>query len=134
MERFLSPAWFTRLAAGAPAAGAGGDIVLQQVVTGAPEDEIRYQVSVSDGRATIHRGSPAKADMTFTSDYETAAAIAGGTLSTETALSEGRIGVSGNLSRLDVDQPLLGGLDPLGAFRSDTDFGVNAGQGRSPDG
>lgn len=122
MERFLSPAWFRRLASDTGPVPEDADVVLQQVVTGTPGGEVSYQVIVGDGRATILEGSPAEADMTFTSDYNTAAAIASGTLSTETALSEGRIRVSGNLSRLDSHAETLAGLDPMAPARADTLF------------
>ncbi|MDQ2729371.1 MAG: SCP2 sterol-binding domain-containing protein [Actinomycetota bacterium] len=96
--------------------------MLQQVVTGTPDGEVRYQVIIGGGRATILVGSPAEADMTFTSDYNTATAIASGTLSTETALGEGRIRVSGNLSRLDSHAEILSGLDPMAPVRANTLF------------
>lgn len=122
MERFLSPAWFDRVASDADPGAEQAEIVLQQVVTGAPEGEVRYQVIIGGGRATILRGSPAEADMTFTSDYKTATAIASGTMSTETALSEGRIRVTGNLSRLDNHPDAFVSLDPMASARTDTFF------------
>jgi putative sterol carrier protein len=129
MERYLSPAWFDRVASETGPAPEQPDVVLQQVVTGTPEGEVRYQVIIGDGRATILKGSPAEADMTFTSDYNTATAIASGTLSTETALSEGRIRVSGNLSRLDSHAGAVAGLDPLAAARADTRFELRGDDG-----
>lgn len=122
MERFLSPAWFDRVASDTDRAAGQADVVLAQVVTGTPEGEVRYQVIVGGGRATIAKGSPAEADMTFTSDYNTATAIASGTMSTETALSEGRIRVAGNLSCLDSHAEALAGLDPLASTRAETLF------------
>lgn len=122
MERFLSAAWFDRVACAADPAAELPDAVLQQVVTGAPEGEVRYQVIIRGGRATILKGSPGEADMTFTSDYNTATAIASGTLSTEAALSKGRIRVSGNLSCLDGHSEALAGLDPMASARAETLF------------
>jgi alkyl sulfatase BDS1-like metallo-beta-lactamase superfamily hydrolase len=122
VERFLSPAWFALLppADGPPAEGAR--LVLEQRVTGTPEGEVTYQVSIADGRATIAQGSRAGADMTFTSDYGTATAIAAGRLSVETAMAAGRIRVSGNLARLQGAGPVLAGVDPLAAVRAETLF------------
>jgi hypothetical protein len=112
VERFLSPAWFALLppADGPPAEGAR--LVLEQRVTGTPEGEVTYQVSIADGRATIAQGSRAGADMTFTSDYGTV----------ETAMAAGRRRVSGNLARLQGAGPVLAGVDPLAAVRAETLF------------
>ncbi len=129
MERFLSPAWFDRVASGTDPAAEPPDVVLQQVVTNTPEGDVRYQVSVGGGRATILPGSPAEADMTFTSDYNTATAVASGALSTERALSEGRIRVSGNLNRLDCHSEALAGLDPMEPVRADTRFDLGGVDG-----
>ncbi|MDQ6840761.1 MAG: SCP2 sterol-binding domain-containing protein [Actinomycetota bacterium] len=126
MERFLSPAWFDLATRdNEPAADPAG-VVLQQVVTGAPDGEVRYQVIIGDGRATIHMGSPTEADMTFTSDYDTAAAVASGALSTETALSEGRIRVSGDLNCIDRHSEAFAGLDPMASVRAATRFGSSS--------
>ncbi|MDQ2726155.1 MAG: SCP2 sterol-binding domain-containing protein [Actinomycetota bacterium] len=129
MERFLSPAWFERVTGDADQADKHPDVVLAQVVTGTPEGEVRYQVIIDDDRATILVGSPAEADMTFTSDYNTASAIASGALSAETALSEGRIRVSGNLNCLDNHAQALAGLDPMASARADTLFDLPGDDG-----
>lgn len=122
MARFLSPAWFAQLSVDADHGDKPADVVLQQVVTDTPEGVTRYQVSVRNGRATIHHGSPADADMTFTSDYTTATAIASGSLSTEAALSEGRLRVSGNLAAMAENVDSLDGVDPLHSARGKTEF------------
>ncbi|MDQ6782685.1 MAG: SCP2 sterol-binding domain-containing protein [Actinomycetota bacterium] len=122
MALFLSPAWFDQVADQADPRTSAGDVVLQQVVTATPDGEVRYQVMIINGRASIHRGSEAEANMTFTSDYETATAVASGALSAETALSEGRIRIAGDLTRLDSYAETLAGLDPLGSARAATSF------------
>lgn len=129
MERFLSPAWFDRFAH-REGPGDRSEVILQQVVTGTPDGEIRYQVSIGGERATIHVGSPAEADMTFTSDYNTAAAIAAGALSTDAALASGRLRVAGNLARVEGRAAAMHQLDSLGVDgRLETTFDAGEGVG-----
>lgn len=125
----MSPAWFALLAADPDAEAGGADVVLQQVVRGTPDGEVRYQVSVRDDQATIHQGSPAEADMTFSSDYQTAVAIAAGRLSTEAALSRGLIRISGNLTRVEGQVTGLAGVEALGERRALTSFDTDGEEG-----
>lgn len=104
MARFLSPEWFDALGAlDGDDAGAGGAPrwVIEQVVTGTPRGDVHYQVTVTETGATrIRAGAAAAPTVTFTSAYPTAAAIARGELSTHTALLEGQVRVSGDLSAM----------------------------------
>lgn len=104
MARFLSPEWFAALGAATgdeTAALTSSRWVIEQVVTGAPEGDVRYQVIVDDGGTTrIHAGAGATPTVTFTSAYPTAAAIARGELSTHGALMDGRVRVSGDLGAM----------------------------------
>lgn len=109
MTRFLSAAWFDELTgdlSGATAAVDADKWVVEQVVTGTPEGEVHYHVAVSPGAIQLRSGRPATADLTFTSDYPTASAIVRGELSTQAALLEGRIRVSGSLADIagHIDQ------------------------------
>ena len=108
MARFLSEAWFNAIARSAnpvdPAEPAR--LTVQQVVTGTPDGEVRYTVSVGDRRATVQAGSASHVDVTFTEDYPTAVAIARGELTTQAALLAGRIRVTGNLAALARRQDL----------------------------
>jgi hypothetical protein len=78
MARFLSDAWFDEVAAASTPPDIQPTLVLQQIVTGGPDGEVRYHVAVADGRATLSRGHTGVPDATFTEDYATAAAIARG--------------------------------------------------------
>jgi len=114
MARFLSPEWFTELdaAQAAPPEPAKGDpCVLEQVVTATPQGEVRYQLVVSGGAVRFHAPSSLAATVTFTSDYPTASAIARGELSTQAALLDGRVRVSGNLSGIADALRQVSGLD-----------------------
>lgn len=123
MSAYLSAEWFAELreiTGPAAEAGPGGeagpaDVVLRQVVTGTPEGDVIYQVEIRAGHASLVPGASGEADMTFTSDYPTAAAIARGELSTQVALLEGRIRVTGNPAVLATRADSFGHLDPVPA-------------------
>lgn len=111
--RYLSPAWFDEVEAASAPSRETPDLVLHQVVTGGPDGEVRYVVEVHGDRASLVRGTRGTPDMTFTSDYPTAVAIWCGELSTETALLEGRVRVSGSPVGLPERSQGLAGLDPV---------------------
>jgi putative sterol carrier protein len=122
VARFLSEAWFDDVAAMAPIDDRTS-LTLQQVVTDAPEGEVRYHVRVSEGRAAIYVGQAARPDATFTEDYATAAAVARGELSVQAALLAGRIRIGGNMATLSRYQEDLAGMDPIpAAVRATTSF------------
>lgn len=112
MVRFLSEAWFEELGRALPAGGDGpADLTIQQVVTAAPDGEVRYHIEVRGDRLAVHRGQAGRPDATLTEDYATAAAIASGDLSPQSALLDGRIRVAGNLAALLEHRGALAGLD-----------------------
>jgi predicted lipid carrier protein YhbT len=98
----LSPAWIAALAEAATQAEAPGgvELVIQQVVAdGGPDGaEVAYTVAVADGRVAVHPGRDSAADITFTQDRATAAAIARAELSAQTAFLDGRLRVGGDLT------------------------------------
>jgi hypothetical protein len=83
------------------------------MVTATPDGDVTYHVVVDRRGATLRAGPVPRPDLTFTSDYGTAAAVARGDLSTQAALSLGRIRVAGNVARLADRAEALAGLDPL---------------------
>jgi hypothetical protein len=113
--RFLSDAWFEEVDAAAGHAPPSDTpiAVLQQIVTGGPDGEVRYHVIVAGGRAVLIPGSADDPDATFTEDFATAAAIARGELTTQAALLAGHILVAGNMATLSARQDDLAGLDPV---------------------
>jgi hypothetical protein len=132
MARFLSREWFYEVAPPAeagdvdaagdadedPDAGHGGDdrLVLEQVVLGTPDGEVRYRVVLRSGRARILPAmwtESAPADLTFTCDWATATAIAQGLLPAQTALMQGRLRIRGSVSRISGQAQQLIGLDPV---------------------
>ena len=117
MARFLSPEWFAEVAAAAgPTGGEPAEVVLEQVVEGSPEGPTRYRVEISSGRARIVwpvADEAPPADLRITSDWTTAVALARGELSTQTALMQGRLRMSGNPQRLADTAAALEGVDPV---------------------
>jgi putative sterol carrier protein len=85
------------------------DLVLQQVVTGAPDGEVAYRVQLSGGRIRISPGR-GQADITLTEDYDTALAVASGTLAPHTAFMTGRIRIGGDMASLVAAGEVLGEL------------------------
>jgi len=120
MARFLSPEWFEEVKRATPPGEGQADgadpLVLQQVVTGTPEGEVRYVVIVARSRVPrIEAAGGAEPDLTITVDWPTACAVAQGAVSTQQALMEGRLRVRGNLSLLAGRLTELNGIDPVPA-------------------
>ena len=98
-------------------------MVLGQVVTGAPQGEVRYQLRITGGQITIDDKPPDGTDATFTEDYATAVALFRGELSPQDALMAGRIKVAGNMAAIMANQTALAALGPLFAdVRSATTY------------
>ncbi len=129
MPRYLSPSWFEEVNTAArrearPADGAGARLTLQQVVTGAPEGEVRYWVRVGDGSVEAGLGEAVDADATVSQSYDTAVAVVTGQLSVEAALMAGRIRLSGRISALVDQHEALEGIDAAFAYvRRRTTYG-----------
>ena len=90
-------------------------LVLEQVVTGSPDGNVRYFVVVENGQARIAEPGFARqtADLTITTDWNTATAMAKGDLATQAALMQGRLRVRGNMAKLAGRAGDLAGLDPV---------------------
>jgi hypothetical protein len=90
-------------------------LVLEQVVTGSPHGNVRYFVVVENGHARLVEPGFFRqvADLTITTDWETASAMAKGELATQAALMQGRLRMRGNLSKLAGRAGDLAGLDPV---------------------
>ena len=132
MARFLSPEWFDEVVrhnTETPTASTGGaspgGLVMCQVVRGTPDGDVRYHVVVDAGEARISPpgDDPGPADLTITTSWETAVAIAQGKLATQAALVEGWLRVKGNLATIGAAAGGLAGLDPVPAeVRADTTY------------
>lgn len=128
MARFLSPEWIAAL----NTAAASDDVrertgavslTLRQVVVGGPDGAVEYTIAVEGGEVVVEPGGAARADATFTEDYDTAAAIHRGELSPQEAFMTGRVRISGNVGVLVASQDALAGLAPaLATVRSSTTY------------
>lgn len=129
MARYLSQEWFDEVNRAAADSDriktdtAGVNLTIQQVVTGAPDGDIRYAVRVRRGTVTVVPGDDAEADVTITEDWDTATAVAKGELPTPAAFMSGKIRVGGNVGVLLDAQGSLQGLDVVFAdLRERTTF------------
>ena len=119
MARFLSQEWIEEVNAAARAAGPpvdaqpGTRLVIQQVVAGGPEGDVRYAVRVAGGTVDVSLGEALEADVVVTEDHETAVALSRGDLSPQAAFMTGRIRVSGDMAAVMANQGLLHELDRL---------------------
>lgn len=105
MADFLSDEWIASLASCASDAQVAPDLrlVIQQVVIDEAGDERAFAVRIADGRVTVERGRVADAEVVFTQDRATAAAVGRGELSAQTAFMAGRMKVGGDL-RVVIDR------------------------------
>ncbi len=117
MARYLSEEWFSSVRS-EPAASPTGPapLILEQVVRATPDGDVIYRVEVSGGQARIVWPVPAggaPADLRISSDWDTAVAVARGELSTQRALMEGRLRVSGHPAHVAELTDGLSAVDPV---------------------
>ncbi len=129
MARFSSPEWIAELdralAAdeGLKRAGADVSLVVQQTVTGGPEGDATWHLVVDHGEARVAPGEAERADVTFRQSYQTAAAIARGELSAQTAFMIGELRVGGDVDVLMRHQATFDGVeDVFAAVRAGTEY------------
>jgi len=115
MAGLLSKGWIAELDAAARATSVPDDLrlVIQQVVTAADGTEVAYAIRLHDGRAEVRPGRAVDADVTFTQDRDTAAAIAAGEISAQAAFMAGDLRVGGDLRGVLDRARLVAGLEDL---------------------
>ena len=124
--RFLSPEWLAAAADAVRAATPGGTdgLTLQQVVTGGPDGEVAYRVRIGRDTVELLPGRGDDADVVFTEDWDTAAAIGEGRLSPQAAFVDGRVRVSGNVALVMAAQQSLATVESaLAGVRAATTYG-----------
>jgi hypothetical protein len=117
--RYLSPAWLD--AAADALAGSPGlrdairdvELTLEQTVTGGPDGTVRWHVTLDHGEARLVAAPAERPDLSFTTTYRVARAIALGELPAPMAFIAGRLRVGGDLALLTRHQRVLSAVDDV---------------------
>jgi hypothetical protein len=127
--RYLGLDWIdamTDAVASTPAmrdAASRHSIAITQVVTGGPEGDVTYHLSVRDGAATFGAGPAEDEDVRFEQDWVTAVGVAQGTASAQEAFITGRIRLYGDQQKLLDCQAVFAALDEaFSTVRERTDY------------
>lgn len=127
--RYLSLDWLDALADAVArsddvqAAAEGRTIAVTQVVTDGPEGEVTYHLQVDDGTVHFGAGPAAGEHVRIVQDWETAVAVATGTVNAQEAFLRGRIKLVGDQQRLIEAQPIFAALDAVfGDVRAETSY------------
>ena len=125
MARYLSEEWLAS-AASTDALPGTVSLVLEEVVRDTPDGTVVYRVEVAGERARIVWPVPddaGPADLRISTDWATAVSVSRGDLSTQRALMEGRLRVSGSPDRLGNVAAAISGVDALPPeLRRDTTY------------
>jgi putative sterol carrier protein len=98
-------------------------IGVTQVITGGPEGDVIYHLQVAGGAATFGAGPAAPEDVRIQEDWETAVAVATGSLNAQEAFIKGRILLTGDQQKLMDSAPVFSALDAIfSKVRADTDY------------
>jgi putative sterol carrier protein len=117
--RYLSLEWIDALtrevaASSAMAAVANEHKVgITQTVTGGPEGDVTYHLQIADGTAAFGPGAAWPEDVRFEQEWDTAVAVATGTLNAQQAFITGRIRLTGNQQKLGESTPVFAALDSV---------------------
>ncbi|MGO9872637.1 MAG: SCP2 sterol-binding domain-containing protein [Acidimicrobiia bacterium] len=131
MLQFLSDEWIAALAdacRGANVARGGGAerLVVEPAVHDVPDrGEVRYRVLFDETSCTVERPclDAPTADVRLETDYVTAVALARGETNAQAALADGRLRISGDVTRLAAHASVLSRLaDLFVAVRTTTTY------------
>jgi putative sterol carrier protein len=117
--RYLSLDWLDALGAEVARAealreaAAGRSFAVTQVVTGGPEGDVTYHLAVDDGDVRFGAGPADDEEVRLVEDWDTAVAVATGTMNAQEAFIRGRIRISGDAQRLLDAQPVFAALDAV---------------------
>lgn len=115
--RYLSLAWIrelTREVAESERLAELADehsIGVTQVVTDGPEGDVIYHLQVADGAAAFGAGQADPEDIRMEQSWDTAVAVATGTLNAQQAFITGQIRLAGDQAKLMEAQPVFAALD-----------------------
>jgi putative sterol carrier protein len=127
--RYLSLEWIDALAAEVAASADLQELATQQsfgvtqVVTDGPEGAVLYHLQVGDGSAAFGAGQAFPEDVRMEQTWETAIAVATGTLNAQEAFVGGHIRLTGDAQKLLEAQPIFKALDAVfSSVRQHTDY------------
>ena len=104
--QFLSQEWADEMTKALNAsedfqkAASGQSAKLQQVVTDAPQGEVKYYFKLEGGQAEVQLGELADAEATITQNYETAVGVTKQEINAQNAFMQGKLKISGNMMKL----------------------------------
>jgi len=114
LAKFLTKEWMEELTSvvnqddNFTSATATVNLTLQFEVTDAPDGaESTYHLVIKEGTLVAGPGPADEPDATITNDYETAVAISKGELNTQMAFMTGKMKVSGDMSKILVNQAVF---------------------------
>jgi putative sterol carrier protein len=119
MARYLSLDWIADVSAEAAASPAlaeaakGRTFALTEVVTDGPEGDVTFHLAVRDGKVSFAAGPAEDEDVRLQQDWDTAVAVATGTLNAQEAFLRGRIRLLGSQQALLDNQPVFATLDAV---------------------
>ena len=127
--RYLSLDWIDAVA-GAVAASdrlqelaPAHEIGFTQVVTDGPEGDVTYHLQVGAGAVAFAAGAAEPEHVRMEQSWDTAVAVATGSLNAQDAFVNGHIRLRGDQQRLLDSQPLFGALDSVfSAVRGETEY------------
>ncbi len=117
MVAYLSPEWIDAVRDAASndealaTASAETELVLQQVVTDTPYGEVAYFITFDRGEVYVQSGVASSSDVAFTQDHRTALEVHAGEMNALEAFQQGRISISGDVTKLTANQAAIAALD-----------------------
>lgn len=119
MVRYLSLDWIDSVAANVAADDRLGELASEheigftQVVSDGPDGDVTYHLQVGDGRISFAAGAADPEHVRMEQTWDTAVAVATGTLNAQEAFVSGNIRLYGDQQRLLDSQPVFGVLDSV---------------------
>lgn len=127
--RYLSLDWIDAIAGNVAADERLGELAAEheigftQVVAGGPEGDVTYHLQVGDGTIVFASGPAEPEHVRMEQTWDTAVAVATGTLNAQEAFVNGHIRLHGDQQCLLDAQPLFGALDSVfSAVREQTTY------------
>jgi putative sterol carrier protein len=104
--KYLSQEWIDAYNAAVAADDAarkalkGKNAVIQMVVSGARDGEVRYWLRIGDGTASVGLGDADSADVTISQSYDTSAKVNSGELDGQKAYTQGKVKITGKMLKM----------------------------------